>query len=303
MARRRAWLLLLSFLHEYYEGGIGSLLLVDCILLKAAYSPLVTSVSSLPHGYLAILAALCATFGTCLSIPALVWCEFVTISDANLVEGIPPISTAARGFGLVGYEKYENSCQPYDEGWDRFPDDLGSQHKAAGAFGILALCLGFVGMVVSWCICCVAFPQRFMKSWGITYSFTALFQILTILFLGSDICNNYDCSIGGSFGLAIAAFVFWVGAAICTLMTPGYKDEEETKPKADTTPKNFSPTVAPSPEGEIQIVVKESIEADGSKSTEKVTTYPGGSRTVETITTVAPPVVSSSPDENQDVPV
>ena len=178
MARRRAWLLLLSFLPEYYEGGIGSLLLVDCILLKAAYSPLVTSVSSLPHGYLAILAALCATFGTCLSIPALVWCEFVTISDANLVEGIPPISTAARGFGLVGYEKYENSCQPYDEGWDRFPDDLGSQHKAAGAFGILALCLGFVGMVVSWCICCVAFPQRFMKAWGITYSFTALFQSL-----------------------------------------------------------------------------------------------------------------------------
>ena len=207
----------MSFLHEYCEGGIGSRLLV---FLKAAYSHLAASISSLPHGYLAILAALCATFGTCLSIPALVWCEFVTISDANVVKGIPPISTDTRGFGLVGYEKYENSCQPYDEGWDRFPDDLGSQHKAAGAFGILALCLGFVGMVVSWCACCVAFPQRFVKAWGIFYSFTALCQILTMLFLGSDICINYDCSIGGSFGLVIAAFVFWVGAAICTLMPP-----------------------------------------------------------------------------------
>lgn len=194
-----------------------------------------------------------------------------------------------RGFGLVTYEKYENSCQPYYEGWDRFPDDLSAWHITAKAFGITALVLGLIGMILSWCVCCIACDMKFIKGLGFGYGSCALFQVLTMLFFGGDLCKENDCQFSSSAGVAIAATIFWIASAVFSFKMPPHHDDDEVLQAAGSSA--VAPVTAlPSPDQAQTVKVTETINEDGSKVVVKETINPDGSKLVETTVTEMAPV-------------
>lgn len=180
-----------------------------------------------------------------------------------------------RGFGLTSYEKYENSCQPYIEGWDSFPEDLGSMHIASRAFGILSVVFGVIAMIISWCICCITCDIRFVKGLSISYGCIAVFQCLAFLFFGTDLCKKHDCTFASAAGLNIAATVLWAVASLLSFLVPPF-DESATD--------SVLPVVTSFSPGQKNVTEKitEIINADGTKVITREVLHPDGSKVVET---------------------
>jgi hypothetical protein len=189
--------------------------------------------------------------------------------------GMPGMVHINRGFGLTTYENYESSCQPYNEGWDRFPEDLlGPMHMAARAFAILAVVFGVIAMIISWCMCCIACDIRFVKGLGISYGVLAVFQVLAFLFFGADLCKKHECAFAGAAGLNIAAIFFWGVASFLSFLVPPF-DERDT----DTV---LPLTLSPTDEENVTEKITEIINADGTKVITREVHHPDGSKVVET---------------------
>ena len=188
-------------------------------------------------------------------------CRFVTITDYES-DLIPTITDTKRGFGLLSYEKYDNSCQPYDEGWNQFPESLGAAQLAARAFGIIALIIGCLLMIISWSICCIACDMRFIKGLAAAYGFVALCQAFVMLMFGSDLCKKNNCNLASSASVAIAAIILWATtSALCFKVSP-----------------STSSGIAPFQ----KVHITEKINPDGTKEIIKETTSLNGTKIVET---------------------
>jgi len=203
-------------------------------------------------------------------------CRFVTVSDdafANM-PGMSGMMDINRGFGLTTYEKYENSCQPYNEGWDRFPEDLGAMHIAARAFAIVAVVFGVIAMIISWCICCISCDIRFIKGLGITYGCIMVFQGLAFLFFGADLCKRHECAFANAAGLNIAAIILWAVASFLSFFLVRPFDESATD--------SVLPVTSDVDQKNVTEKITEIINADGTKVITKEVLHPDGSKVVET---------------------
>jgi hypothetical protein len=211
-------------------------------------------------------------------------CRFVTVSDDNfdfkfnytdmpswMMQG-GGMMNIKRGFGLTTYEKYESSCQPYNEGWYRFPEALGPMHMAARAFAILAVVFGVLAMIISWCMCCIASDIRFVKGLSISYGCIAVFQVLAFLFFGADLCKNHECEFASAAGLNIAAVVLWALASFLSFLVPPFdeRDTDTVLPLSSFDEKNVTEKVT------------EMINADGTKVITREVYHADGSKVVET---------------------
>jgi hypothetical protein len=218
-------------------------------------------------------------------------CRFVTVSDDNFDYnftnvpgwmmqqgaggGMPGgMMNINRGFGLTTYEKYESSCQPYNEGWNRFPEALGPMHMAARAFAILAVVFGVIAMIISWCMCCIACDIRFFNGLGITYGCIAVFQVLAFLFFGADLCKKHECAFASAAGLNIAAIVLWAVASFMSFLVPPF-DERDTDSVLPLTS-------SPIDEKNVTEKITEVINADGTKVITREVRHADGSKVVET---------------------
>ena len=205
-------------------------------------------------------------------------CRFVTVPDYAFADlGMSTIMNVNRGFGLTTYEKYENSCQPYNEGWDRFPEDLGSMHLAARAMAIVATVFGVIAMIISWCICCIACDIRFLKGLGVTYGCIVVFQGLAFLMFGADLCKRHECAFASAAGLNIAAVILWAVASFLSFLVPPF---DETVPTDSVLPV----TSADMNQNQKNVTEKitEIINADGTKVITREVLHADGSKVVET---------------------
>ncbi|KAL7495412.1 hypothetical protein ACHAWT_004096 [Skeletonema menzelii] len=231
---------------------------------------------SLPHGWLSLAVAIVATVGLSMSLNTLSNCRFVTISDDAFADlpGMSSIMNINRGFGLTTYEKYENSCQPYNEGWARFPEDLGAIHIAARAFAIVATVFGVIAMIISWCICCIACDIRFLKGLGVTYGCIMVFQGLAFMFFGADLCKRHECAFANAAGLNIAAVILWAIASFLSFLVPPF-DESATDSVLPVTSDDMN-------QKNVTEKITEIINADGTKVVTREVLHADGSKVVET---------------------
>ena len=179
-----------------------------------------------------------------------------------------------RGFGLTTYEKYENSCQPYNEGWDRFPVDLGSMHIAARACAIVASIFGLITMIISWCICCIACDIRFIKALGVTYACIMVFQGLTFLLFGTDLCERYECTFANAAGLNIAAVILWAVASFLSFIIRPFDERSATD--------RVLPVTSAVGQKNVTEKITEIVNADGTKVITREVLHADGSKVVET---------------------
>ena len=202
-------------------------------------------------------------------------CRFVTVPDYAFKDvGMSAIMTVNRGFGLTTYEKYENSCQYYNEGWDRFPEDLGSMHLAARAMAIVATVFGVIAMIISWCICCIACDIRFLKGLGVTYGCILVFQGLAFLMFGADLCKRHECAFASAAGLNIAAVILWAVASFLSFFVPSF-DEVATDSVLPVTSADMN-------QENVTEKITEVISADGTKVITREVLHADGSKVVET---------------------
>ena len=137
------------------------------------------------------------------------------------------------GFGLIT-NTHGNSCRIGISFSETNPMVI-----AAVAFGVLAVFFGIIGMIISWCcVCLIACDIRFIREdLGILFGCITLFQGLTFLFLGADICKydkcidigadickHHKCILGSTAGLNIAAMVLWAFAALLSFFTSPFDD-------------------------------------------------------------------------------
>ena len=170
-------------------------------------------------------------------------------------------------------------------------------HLAARAFGILATVVGSISMIISWCICCIACDMRFIKGLGIGYGFCVIFQGLTMLMFGADICKTHDCAFASAAGLTIAALILWAVASLLCFNVPPFVEDASGGA-------TVLPVVSP-PQTQAEKNVTEKItevyNADGSKEVVKETINPDGSKVVETTKYPSPKDVENGYFETHDI--
>ena len=196
----------------------------------------------------------------------------------------------------------QNTCKKYDfrRSFDGFfsyvKQYMGGVFFGAKACAIMAVIVGGVCCVLVWTTACFAAPSIYWKVIAGLFFLCGLFSWCTLMFFASPICE-YGCEIRGAAYCAIIAGVFWCLASLfswraqvyrmdqrnikcCCCPRPGMEDEVENQYSA-------VPRHAPDEDGvreRIDISVTEMVNPDGSVTTEKVTTYPDGTKSVETTT-------------------
>ena len=193
-----------------------------------------------------------------------------------------------RGFGLSTYEKYENSCQPYNEGWDVFPEELGAMHIAARACAIVATVFGVIAMIISWCICCISCDMRFIKGLGVTYACIMVFQGLAFLMFGADLCKRHECAFANAAGLNIAAVILWAVASILSFLVGPFDESAMDR----VLPMEMSAV----DQKNVKEKTTEIINADGTKVITREVLHADGSKVVETTKIGKDDVVEEEPD-------
>jgi len=158
-------------------------------------------------------------------------------------------------------------------------------HSAALAFGVLATIFGLVAFIVSFCAACRAFRKGVFIFLGTTYTLCAVFNLLTLVMF-AECGGEATCTFGAGAACAIVAAAFWIGSAVCSFLTPKYKNDEPVPIVLQhPTPIAVIGQSAPQPIQAVTpgtVTITETVQPDGKILTEKVTENYDGSKTVET---------------------
>mmetsp|Transcript_14725 Transcript_14725/g.28202 ORF Transcript_14725/g.28202 Transcript_14725/m.28202 type:complete len:320 (-) Transcript_14725:127-1086(-) len=185
---------------------------------------------------------------------------------------------------------------------DRWDALLGSNWKAAMSFAYVALIVGFVMVILPWVATCRAFRQCAFYVFGSLYLLCSVSATLTFLMFATEVCQNGgECTFGWGAGMAVGAAVSWLAAAILSFYTPKHKDPPPPSSQVaalqfpvSAEPMHQSATQMPvavlqgnsmqetaSNQPPVIVEITETVQPDGSKIVEKVTTNQDGSKYIE----------------------
>lgn len=79
-------------------------------------------------------------------------------------------------------------------------------------------------MVVTWCLACIKIDKACLNTMAGLLVFASLCEMLTLIALASDMCNDFDCQARFGVGVSVVASVFLFIEAIlfCRIPAPTY---------------------------------------------------------------------------------
>jgi len=211
----------------------------------------------MPHGKIVLFPALILTIAATFSMLTLVNCSFVetTIVDDN--QSYYPYSESAGFWPDCVYVPYY-----IDENREielALQDDPG--RKVAMSFGLIACMVGTGAMTALWPITCKAYSANWI--WIICSIVVAAFfsQLVTFSMFGTDFCKDFGCRLSWGGAMSIIAAILWLVGAIGVWKIPEPVDRSD--------------------DDNVTIQMNESIQPDGTKIIEKITTNINGTKTIE----------------------
>ena len=216
--------------------------------------------STMPHGKVVLFPTITLTITAILSMIVLCNCQFVEAANSS-----DSYNYAGIWAGCV-YSPYDySSSNPYSNiGFSVHQDD--GARKAAMSFGLIACIVGVTAMIGLWPITCRPYSKIWLKVIGGTVLFAFCSQLATLSMLGTEYCQSFGCRLGWGGIMSIIAAILWLISAIGVFLIP--------------KPMESSPATTRQAAGET-INITETIQLDGTKITEKVTTSADGTKTIE----------------------
>jgi hypothetical protein len=213
----------------------------------------------MPHGRLVLFPTIILTIAATLSMIVLCNCGFVQAVDTS---SYTYSYDDRAGFwpGCVYSSSYSSSSFSFSE----YQDD--AARKVAMSFGLIACIVGVAAMIALWPITCRPYSKTWVYIIGGTVIFAFVSQLLTFAMFDTKFCQTFGCRIAWAGVMSIIAAILWLVGAIGVFIIP--------KPLETTTYQENVVT-----QGTINIT--ETIQPDGTKVTESVTTCADGTKTVE----------------------
>jgi hypothetical protein len=147
--------------------------------------------------------------------------------------------------------------------------------KSGLAFAVLATIFSGVPMIISFFFACFSFDKIWIKICGYMLMMASLFEFLSFIGFGSDICSSGSCKFSVGAGLAILGGVNACLTAGIFAKIPLY-EEPQMSPGVGIGIDGAGADLAP---GTVQVT--EQVLPDGTKKTIKTTVREDGSRVVE----------------------
>lgn len=207
----------------------------------------------IPSNRYSIVTSIFAAVAFLLGLEAAISCTFISFhSNSGFSE---PVTMR---FGIWTWESWTfvtstgGSTVVY-ETCSHYPSDekIDSNWKAARAFSTVALVVGGVFLFSNLILSCISSSQNKLRFEGLCFMLTSIFQGLSLLLLGSVLCNDNDlviklseeinlrdfgmettCSMHSGANCAITAVVFWFLAGLTSRMA---SLSEKSEVEKDTT--------------------------------------------------------------------
>lgn len=203
----------------------------------------------MPHGKIVLFPTIMLSIAATLSMITLLNCYFVEGDTNYMYAGFWP---------LCSYIPYPaSSTLQY-----RHEDD--PIRKVAMSFGLIAFIVGTGAMISLWPITCCPYPVVGIRFIGGHVVFVFISQLLTLSMLGTEYCVSFGCRLAWGGVMSIIAAVCCLIGAVGVFIIP--------KPiEMSTRNNNTNETIN----------ITATMQPDGTKVTEKVTTSPDGTKMVE----------------------
>jgi hypothetical protein len=209
----------------------------------------------MPHGKVVLFPTIMLTIAAILSMIVLCNCTFVEADSSSYPYSYDFAGIWANCVSSSYYSNnYINSSVHQDDG----------ARKAAMSFGLIACIVGVTAMIGLWPITCRPYSMMWINIIGATVVLVFCSQLATLSMLGTEYCQAFGCRLGFGGIMSIIASILWLISAIGVFLIP--KPVESTPTTRQTA-------------GEM-INITETIQLDGTKVTEKVTTSPDGTKTL-----------------------
>lgn len=202
---------------------------------------------AIPSSHYSIVASVFAATAFLLGLEAAISCRFISFYSTSGFS-----QPVAMRFGIWTWESWTfitsagGSTVVYETCND-YPSDakMDPNWKAARAFSTVALIFGGFFLFPDLILSCISPSRNKFRFEGLCFVLTSIFQGLSLLVLGSTLCNDNDlvvelseemnlgdfemdntCSMHAGANYAIAAVVFWVLAGLTSRMASlGEKSE------------------------------------------------------------------------------
>jgi hypothetical protein len=180
----------------------------------------------------------------------------------------------------------------YCVSWDDATKDIlfDGTWKFGKAIGVMGAMLAIIVFFVSICIVFYKIPTRFFSSVLCTSILLAVFSLLLLSGLGSDVCDAEQCRMGPGGYLAIFDFFLWLAAAALAfkLKALSMEPEYEYPDTKSTAPSPQYPAITDGVEHEVEVT--ENDDGTRTKRTTITTKVPGGKKKrVDSIKRIMPP--------------
>lgn len=166
--------------------------------------------SSCPHTIYAVLPGTLVVLALLLSNYAYSSCDLVDC------EGLGSVGLAT----IEAQDEREDNFFPCVRYEDSSDDLVDGAWKAARAFGIMSSVLGFVAVVSTLCMSCVAYPRKVVLGLADLLLVCSLFDILVLVGLAAEFLDKYDCQMSVASYVALAASLCWCASAAAVAFTP-----------------------------------------------------------------------------------
>jgi hypothetical protein len=210
----------------------------------------------MPHGKVVLFPTIMLTIAAILSMLVLCNCRFVEAGNSSYSYSY---DIAGIWAGCVSSSYYSNNYMSFSV------HQNDGARKAAMSFGLIACIVGVTAMIGLWPITCRPYSRMWINIIGVTIILACCSQLATLSMLGTEYCQAFGCRLGWGGIMSIIAAILWLISAIGVFLIP--KPVESTPTTRQTA-------------GEM-INITETIQLDGTKVTEKVTTSPDGTKTIE----------------------
>jgi hypothetical protein len=201
-------------------------------------------------------------------------CYYVEIG-ASFTQSLPGVTGNYRsGVGLFSYEdvfdyRHNNGLTCYYYSSEQI-DTFDGAFRTARVFGILAnICIG-ISMLLLIGLSCFEYSQLSLHCIGSLLLVGALFEMLTFILFGSELCA-YGCDFYIGAGLTVACVIVSSIATLIVFHVPPARERE-----VYASPEQAVVPYAPGTE-----TLTQTIMPDGTKKMTKTTVHGDGSKTVE----------------------
>lgn len=137
---------------------------------------------------------------------------------------------------------YEDKFDPKDDEYKTYSsdqlDDMGAAFRAARIFACMGMALIGIPAFVLLAVPCVEYKQYVVNGCGALLLLGSICEVLTFVFYGSKLCQDYDCSfeIGSLPAMASTVLAIITGVITLKIQTP-----RESQPPPEEMPSEAAP--------------------------------------------------------------